>query len=108
MLPSEDSDAAAIVARRLAADGVTLRLGVSVAGISTGSDGIQVRLNSGDGLKAVPYESNEGRGRGSVGPRVADVGSRVADVGSRGSRVGDGLQAVPATPDADLVLCTIC
>jgi pyruvate/2-oxoglutarate dehydrogenase complex dihydrolipoamide dehydrogenase (E3) component len=119
VLSSEDGDAAAIVARRLAADGVTLRLGVSVDGVSTGSDGIRVRLNSGDGLKAVPYESDEGRRRGNVGPRVADVAPRVADVGSRvpdvGSRVpdvaagvGDGLQAVPvpATPDADFVLCT--
>ena len=30
VLPAEDADAAAIVARRLSADGVTLRLGVTV------------------------------------------------------------------------------
>jgi pyruvate/2-oxoglutarate dehydrogenase complex dihydrolipoamide dehydrogenase (E3) component len=44
VLPTEDADAAAIVARRLTADGVALRLGVTVTDVSTGGDGILVRV----------------------------------------------------------------
>jgi pyruvate/2-oxoglutarate dehydrogenase complex dihydrolipoamide dehydrogenase (E3) component len=54
VLPNEDADAAAIVARRLAADGVTLRLGLSVGEVSAGSNEIRLRLNSRDGLQVVP------------------------------------------------------
>ncbi len=53
MLPREDADAAAIVARQLAADGVTLRLGVTLAEVSKERDGL--RLRAGDGLQAVPF-----------------------------------------------------
>jgi pyruvate/2-oxoglutarate dehydrogenase complex dihydrolipoamide dehydrogenase (E3) component len=45
LLPREDADAAAIVARQLGADGVTLRLGVTIADVSVGSDGIRMRVD---------------------------------------------------------------
>jgi pyruvate/2-oxoglutarate dehydrogenase complex dihydrolipoamide dehydrogenase (E3) component len=54
VLPREDADAAAIVARQLAADGVTLRLGVTLAEVSKGRDGLHLKV--GDGLQAVPLE----------------------------------------------------
>jgi pyruvate/2-oxoglutarate dehydrogenase complex dihydrolipoamide dehydrogenase (E3) component len=53
VLPGEDADAAVIVARQLAADGVTLRLGVTLAEVSKERDGL--RLRAGDGLQAVPF-----------------------------------------------------
>jgi pyruvate/2-oxoglutarate dehydrogenase complex dihydrolipoamide dehydrogenase (E3) component len=49
ILPAEDGDAAAIVARRLSAEGVKLRLGVTVTDVSNGSDGIRLRLNAAPG-----------------------------------------------------------
>jgi pyruvate/2-oxoglutarate dehydrogenase complex dihydrolipoamide dehydrogenase (E3) component len=49
ILPAEDADAAAIVARRLSAEGVTLRLGVTVTDVSNGSDGIRLRLTAAPG-----------------------------------------------------------
>jgi len=54
VLPREDADAAAIVARQLDADGVTLRLGVTLAEVSQGHDGLHLKV--GDGLQAVPRE----------------------------------------------------
>jgi pyruvate/2-oxoglutarate dehydrogenase complex dihydrolipoamide dehydrogenase (E3) component len=67
LLPREDADAAAILARQFAADGVTLRLALTISGISTGSEGIRLYLkardglqdrNVGDGLQAVPSEAD--------------------------------------------------
>jgi pyruvate/2-oxoglutarate dehydrogenase complex dihydrolipoamide dehydrogenase (E3) component len=49
VLPVEDADAAAVVARRLSAEGVTLRLGVTVTDLSNGSDGIRLRLATAPG-----------------------------------------------------------
>jgi pyruvate/2-oxoglutarate dehydrogenase complex dihydrolipoamide dehydrogenase (E3) component len=60
VLPKEDADAAAIVARGLTADGVSLRLGVSVAEISSGGDGIRVRLEGSDGVQAVQSRADAG------------------------------------------------
>jgi pyruvate/2-oxoglutarate dehydrogenase complex dihydrolipoamide dehydrogenase (E3) component len=54
VLPGEDPDAAAVVARRLSAEGVVLRLGVSLAEVSQGSDGLL--LKRGDGVQAAPFE----------------------------------------------------
>lgn len=54
ILPAEDADAAAIVARRLSAEGVTLRLGVSPARVSQGAEGLRLQWNVGDGVRAVP------------------------------------------------------
>ena len=45
VLPQEDPDAAAIVARALAADGVAIELQASVTGVRQGSEGIAVRLD---------------------------------------------------------------
>jgi pyruvate/2-oxoglutarate dehydrogenase complex dihydrolipoamide dehydrogenase (E3) component len=135
LLPREDADAARILARQLTADGVTLRLGESVAAVSTGSDGIRLRLKARDGLKAVPYEVGDpnvgdgpdrpnvgdGPDRPNVGdgPRRPNVGDgpdrpnvgdgpRRPNVGDGPDRpnVGDGLQAVPSDADRNLVLCT--
>ena len=53
VLPGEDADAAAIVARQLAADGVTLRLGATLAEVSKERDGLRLRV--GDGLQAGPF-----------------------------------------------------
>ncbi|MGH9140921.1 MAG: mercuric reductase, partial [Vicinamibacterales bacterium] len=47
VLPGEDQDAAAIVARQLAADGVTLRLDVGVESLALVSSGINVRVIGG-------------------------------------------------------------
>jgi len=49
ILPAEDADAAAFVARRLSAEGVTLRLGVTVTDVSDAGDGIRLRLTSAPG-----------------------------------------------------------
>ena len=49
VLPAEDADAAAFVARRLSAEGVTLRLGVTVTDVSDAGDGIRLRLTSAPG-----------------------------------------------------------
>jgi len=49
ILPAEDADAAAVVARRLSLEGVTLRLGVTVTEVSNGSDGIRLRGNAAAG-----------------------------------------------------------
>src|SRR6185503_6437500 len=45
VLPQEDPDAAGIVARALAADGVAIELQASVTGVRQGSEGIAVRLD---------------------------------------------------------------
>ena len=47
VLPNEDADAAAIVARRLTADGVTLRLGATVTRISKSRGGIEIEGSAG-------------------------------------------------------------
>ena len=44
VLAREDADAAAIVARRLIDDGVTLALGVTIADVSSRADGIHLRV----------------------------------------------------------------
>jgi pyruvate/2-oxoglutarate dehydrogenase complex dihydrolipoamide dehydrogenase (E3) component len=49
VLPREDPDAAAIVARQLAADGVTLRLGVALADVSQGRDGLTLKARDAGG-----------------------------------------------------------
>ena len=48
VLPSEDVDAAAIVAARMAEDGVAVELNASVAGVRQAADGVVVRLERGD------------------------------------------------------------
>jgi len=48
VLPSEDADAAAIVAARMAEDGVAIETGASVAAVRQEADGIVVRLERGD------------------------------------------------------------
>jgi len=48
VLPSEDADAAAIVAARMAEDGVAIETGASVAAVRQEADGIVIRLERGD------------------------------------------------------------
>ena len=48
VLPSEDADAAAIVAARMVEDGVAIETGASVAAVHQEADGIVVRLERGD------------------------------------------------------------
>jgi pyruvate/2-oxoglutarate dehydrogenase complex dihydrolipoamide dehydrogenase (E3) component len=50
VLPREDADAAGIVARQLAADGVTLRLGVTLTKVSKGHDGLHLKAGEGEDL----------------------------------------------------------
>jgi pyruvate/2-oxoglutarate dehydrogenase complex dihydrolipoamide dehydrogenase (E3) component len=128
LLPREDADAAAILARQLAAEGVTLRLGATIAGVSTSSDGIRLRLkaraglqdrNVGDGLQDRNVgdglqDRNVGDGLEdrNVGDGLQDrnVGDGLQDRnvgdGLQDRNVGDGLQAVPFDADPNLVLCT--
>ena len=47
VLPREDADAAAIVARRMTADGVTIVLGTKILEVSADGHGIRLRLDSG-------------------------------------------------------------
>lgn len=47
VLPREDADAAAIVARRMISDGVAIRLGATILEVSAGGDGIRLRLDTG-------------------------------------------------------------
>jgi pyruvate/2-oxoglutarate dehydrogenase complex dihydrolipoamide dehydrogenase (E3) component len=47
VLPSEDADAAAIVAARMAEDGVAIETGASVAAVRQGVDGIVIRIERG-------------------------------------------------------------
>jgi pyruvate/2-oxoglutarate dehydrogenase complex dihydrolipoamide dehydrogenase (E3) component len=55
VLPGEDPDAAAIVARRLAADGVTLRLDATIAHVSSAAGEVRLQLNGGD-ARLEPFE----------------------------------------------------
>jgi pyruvate/2-oxoglutarate dehydrogenase complex dihydrolipoamide dehydrogenase (E3) component len=74
VLPAEDVDAAAIVAGRLSAEGVALRLGVTLADVSNSSGGIRVRLNTGVDRQAVPRE--EGADREACTHLLIAVGRR--------------------------------
>ena len=53
VLPQEDADAAAIVARRLTADGVAIELGVKVAGVCQHDDSVHVRIETAGGGREV-------------------------------------------------------
>ena len=53
VLASEDADAAAIVARRLAADGVTLRLGATIAGVPAAFDQLLIATGRTPNIEAL-------------------------------------------------------
>jgi pyruvate/2-oxoglutarate dehydrogenase complex dihydrolipoamide dehydrogenase (E3) component len=53
VLPQEDADAAAIVARRLADDGIAIELGVKVADVGQHGDGIHLRIETAGGAREV-------------------------------------------------------
>jgi pyruvate/2-oxoglutarate dehydrogenase complex dihydrolipoamide dehydrogenase (E3) component len=94
VLPREDADAAAIVQRRLIADGVRLELGVNLTEAPTEPGGVRVR-----------YERRDGSGAGDVigdhvlvsagrAPNVEGIGLDVAgvEVSKAGVVVSDRLQ----------------
>ena len=53
VLASEDADAAAVVARRLAADGVTLRLGATIAGVPAAFDQLLIATGRTPNIEAL-------------------------------------------------------
>jgi pyruvate/2-oxoglutarate dehydrogenase complex dihydrolipoamide dehydrogenase (E3) component len=88
VLPQEDPDAAALVAKRLAADGVRLELQSSVGAVRTAQDGIVVRLERGGEFACDQLLVAAGRA-----PNVEslDLAAAGVEVGSAGVNVDDRL-----------------
>jgi dihydrolipoamide dehydrogenase len=56
ILPLEDEDVSAVVAKELGRRGVVIRTGATVTGIATASDGVRISLRAGDAEETVEAE----------------------------------------------------
>jgi len=56
ILPAEDEDVSAVVARELKRRGVTIRTGTAVTGVAPSEDGVRITLRAGDGEDRIDAE----------------------------------------------------
>jgi pyruvate/2-oxoglutarate dehydrogenase complex dihydrolipoamide dehydrogenase (E3) component len=111
LLPGADPDAAACVARRMAEDGVALRLGAAIAGVAAGADGVRLHLATGDVLcdrllvAAGRVPNVEELDLAAAGVRFTDAGVLVDDHLRTSNRrifaAGDVCSAFKSTHAAD-------
>lgn len=94
VLPREDADAAAIVQRRLSADGVRLALGVKLTEAVQDAGGIRIRYERGDGSGAGEATGDHVLVSAGRAPNIEDLGLDAAgvEVSSQGVVVNDRLQ----------------